>query len=112
MSCEINFKANINILDKSFNNIEEIKNKIDENIFLVISLETDIKMLASSNPKDIVPEDWSAQRIDWINNQISEKLNLIYEYNLENFKLSCYIEYLEEELYNSLNKISKEENIN
>jgi hypothetical protein len=97
MSWGITFKTEIELLRMSFNSIEEVKDKVKENDSLINSLEIEIKMFTSSNPKDIIPNDWNEQPIDWINNQITEKLNLLHEYIIENFKLSCYIEYLEEQ---------------
>lgn len=112
MSWGTTFKIDIELIRESFNSIDEVKSHIDENDVLINRLETDIKMFASSNPRDIVPTNWNEQPIDWINNQINEKLCLLYEYNVENFKLYRYIEFLEEQYENAIDKISKEENIN
>ena len=107
MSWGINFKIDIELSRMSFNNIQEVKDKIEENESIINTLISEIKMFAASNPRDIVPVDWNEQPIDWINIQINEKINSYNEYSNETFKLYCYVEYLEienEEITNLLSE--------
>lgn len=86
------FKASIYISRKVFNSNSELLDEIHEVKQRIEETQRLLSMYAVSNPKDIIPEDWKDDSINFINNKIVEllesyeeditllvKLDLLYE---------------------------------
>ena len=91
------FKADIYLNRMSFNSILEINSKLKENDLWIKSNKDKIKMLCSSNVRDVVPEEWKDEPVEWLNIQCNDYINQIIEYEKENQLLELYKEYLENE---------------
>lgn len=97
MGWGIQFKSDIYLSRQEYVTKQEVQDKIDELNKDIDSYKNQIKMFASSNPKDIIPDDWKDEPIRWINNQIEELFLLIDEYTVDNYKLQLYLDYLNEQ---------------
>lgn len=90
------FKIDIYLNRQIYKNREEVEYKIEEEKEYIQSIKDRLKMFASSNIADIIPNDWKDQPIDWLNTQIDDLLD---EYNNTKFnliQLELYLEYLKE----------------
>jgi len=105
MGWGINFKTNIYLSRQNFSNKFEVINKIKGNDEIIKKHEDIFKMFASSTPKNIIPDDWNEQPIDWLNNSITDELINYNELIIENYNLSLYLNYLIE---NNINEIKSE----
>jgi len=90
------FNTNIFIKRKKFNNKSDVISHLEEINDSIISYESAIKMFVSSNPRDIIPLDWSEQPIDWLGSTINEKFEEYKELIVERCFINLYIEYLDE----------------
>jgi len=94
MSWGIDFKADIYLSRQSYSTKYEVEDKISEMNKIITDCESELKMFASATPKDIVPPDYSEEQINWLSNQIAEILEMNQEYLLERYRLTLYLEYL------------------
>ena len=98
------FTTDIFLSRMSFDSKSEVEDKITEINNYVDICKTNIKLYASSTPRDIIPEDWKDEPIQWINNKLDEEFNSLSEYENELRLLNQYLNYLEE---NDINIIKK-----
>ena len=96
MSWGIDFKADIFLSHISINSLAELEDLIQEKEQDVARCKEQLLMYASSSPKEITPEDWEGESINFIQNQVNmifvdydETINLLRD-------LYYYKEYLEE----------------
>lgn len=92
MSWGIDFKADIYLSRQSYSSKGEVEDRMEELDKEINDYETELKMYAISQPRDVVPDD--EDQISWINNRINEILELYQECVNERFKLYLYLEYL------------------
>jgi hypothetical protein len=97
MGWGIDFKANIFLSKMSFSNESELLELIKEKEDDIITYQKQILMYVSSNPKDIVPDDWKDEPIQFLQSEI-ERLFEVYDTTLNLLKdLYYYKEYLKDE---------------
>lgn len=72
------FTADIYLSRQIYENTFEIKEKIREIDIDINRIKNVLHMLAASNIKDITPEEWKDEPIDFLNNKL-EDLFLQYE---------------------------------
>jgi hypothetical protein len=89
------FTANVYLNRMSFEAIEDVRNKIDENINVINDAKQKIKMFVSSTPIGIIPDEWKEEPINWLNSEIDILFEIIDESIKENVILYQYVEYLE-----------------
>jgi len=94
MAWGTDFIAEVYLSKLIFNNEIAVQNKIDENINEMEDAKQRIKMFVSSNPSDIIPNEWNDSPIDWLNNSINDLFEAIIKLTEENVRLYQYIEYL------------------
>lgn len=91
------FKADIFLNRMNFENKSEVEDKIEELRKSISDAKVRIKMHASANVKDLIPEDWKDQPIDFISNE----LDVLFEWHDECLNtlqlLNLYKEKLEED---------------
>ena len=96
MGWGIEFNADIYLSRQVFNSKTEVEEKIEEIVQYINNSKSMLMMFASSTPKDIIPEEWEENPLDWINNQINEILDTLQEDMIKTYNLRLYLEYLEE----------------
>lgn len=96
MGWGIDFKAEVFLNKMTFGNIQEVKNKIEENNNYISDSKQKIKMFVSSTPINITPDEWKEEPINWLSSEIDILFEIIYDSIKENVLLYQYIEYLEE----------------
>jgi hypothetical protein len=94
MSWGINFKTDIYLSRQSYSSKGEVEDRIAEIDKAIYDWEAELKMYASSTPKDIVPPDDSEDTVNWLNIRINEVLETYQEYLIERYRLDLYLEYL------------------
>ena len=77
----IEFHSEYEIIDK--------KNELEESINRSKGL---LKMLSSSNPRDVVPEDWKDDPLNWIATNVDDLINSIQEESILLYQLSLYLD--------------------
>lgn len=92
MSWGIEFKADIYLSRQSYSSKGEVEDRMEELDKEINDYETELKMYAISQPRDVVPDD--EDQISWINNRINEILESYRECVNDRFKLYLYLEYL------------------
>ena len=96
MSYEQYFKTEIQ-LREFYHSIYHLQDEIDDLNKMINNVEAEIKMFASSNPKDIIPDEWKEEQpIDWLNMELNNKFDSYNEFIIKKFKLELYMEYLKE----------------
>jgi hypothetical protein len=94
MGWGINFTTDIYLSRTSFNDRQEVLDKISENEIEIRKLVEQIKMFAIANVRDIVPEDWKEEPVLWISLGIDGLMEQISEIEWENVRLHYYEEFL------------------
>jgi len=90
----IDFKADIYLSRQDYgSNPSQVQDAIDDLSEGIEQNESRLKMFASSNVRDIVPEEWKDQPLDWINAEINSivgslKEDIVHRYQLELYKES------------------------
>ncbi|MDA3856282.1 MAG: hypothetical protein PF569_08545 [Candidatus Woesearchaeota archaeon] len=97
MSWGIDFTTDIFLSRIQINSKEHLVDIIEEKEEDLKSIEALLKMYTSSNPKDIIPEDWKEESIMFLNLKLEELFSDQREL-IETLKdLYYYKEYLENE---------------
>ena len=94
MGWGINFTTDIYLSKVSYPTKMSVEDKIKEYDESIDDCESQIKMYASSTPKDIIPKEWNEEPICWINERLLELFDVYYENTINRYKLSLYLEYL------------------
>lgn len=89
-----NFNTDVYLSRMTFTDVNDVKDKINENNNYISDLLSQIKMIGSANPKDIIPEDWKEEPIRWISNEIDSLMEQILDFERENVRLNQYEDYL------------------
>ena len=90
------FEINIFLNKQKYRTKEKVKEKIKGLEDYMYSVKCKLKMFASSNLSETVPKDWNDEPINWLNKEVEELLEELYEDSIEVYKLNLYIEYLDE----------------
>jgi hypothetical protein len=96
MAWGIDFKTTLTLTRQEYSSIDEVEMQIKEYDKEISNIEVKLKMLISSTPKDIIPDDWKEEPINWLNQYIDEEFTCYQETLIERFKLYEYREYLKE----------------
>ena len=100
------FTADIYLNRLIFNSIYELEDTIQNCKDEIEEHNRTLLMYASSNPKDIVPEEWEDQSMDFIRREVGEVLREL-ESEIRQLKdLEYYSQYLKE---NNITHIKHEE---
>jgi hypothetical protein len=103
------FKADLYLSRIIFTSIGEIEDKLKEYDESINNIEAEIKMYASSTPKDIIPDDYKDEPINWLTLRLNELYENYRESLINGFKLSLYLEYVEENKIDLLKENKKDE---
>ena len=88
------FNCDIFLSREDITSKEQLESLIRDKELLLAEIKQKLAMFASANPKDIVPDEWKDESINYLNNNIQElvedftniHLQLInYEYCLANY---------------------------
>lgn len=96
MSWGTEFKTDIYLSRQSYSSKYEVEEEMEKIENSIKDVENRIKMYVSSNPKDIIPDDWNEEPISWLNNNITEEFELYSECLIDRYKLNLYLKYLNE----------------
>jgi len=94
MSWGTDFKTDIFLSHQSFISKYDVELKIKELDELISKLESNMKMFASANPKDIIPNDWNDEPINWLSNEIEDIFELYRESIVNRYNSNLYLDYL------------------
>lgn len=96
MSWGVDFESNIFLSHQDYQgNKYLVKEAIEDRQADIIQAESSLRMLASSNPKDVTPEDWDSP-IEWIYSETETLFESLKEAHVSMCKLQLYLEHLEE----------------
>lgn len=96
MGYGIDFKADIYLNRISIENKYQLEDMVQEKEKELITYKEQIMMFVSSNPKDIIPDDWKDEPIRFLQNEVDQIFEG-YDENMNLLKdLYYYKEYLEE----------------
>lgn len=97
MGWGIDFPADIFLSHQDYNeNIYQVEDAIQEHKESLSLLTNSILMHCSANLKDVVPEEWKDDSIEWLRGFVIDILNQIKTLNCDILKLELYKEYLTE----------------
>ncbi|MFA5366527.1 MAG: hypothetical protein WC333_01195 [Dehalococcoidia bacterium] len=68
--------------------------KLEELDKTIEDIKAQIKMYSSATPKDIMPEDWKEEPINWLSTRLDELFENYEEKVIEMFKISMYLDYV------------------
>jgi hypothetical protein len=91
-----NFKTDIFISKQFFGSKGDIEMRLDELDKTINDIEASLKMYASATPKDIMPEDWKEDPINWFDIKLNELFENYQEAVVKRFKVGLYRDYIEE----------------
>jgi len=98
MSWGIDFIADVYLDRQDYNkNPYMVRDAIQSCEDEINSIESSIKMLCSATPKDIVPEEEKDNVLNWLQIIIEDNLSSLQELYVKKYKLSLYLEHLEDE---------------
>ena len=92
MSWGTDFTAEIFLQGHIFYSKYELENKIKEIEILLQDYKSSIKMYAISNIRDIIPEDWKEDSVDYISSKIDELMEYYDETCMTLINLNHYLE--------------------
>ena len=96
------FDTTVFISHLNVNNVEHAKELIEDEKANIESAISQLKMFAAANTNDIVPEDWSEQKIAFIAQEIDEIMEGISDSQTLIVKLQLYVDKIE--IYDKLEK--------
>lgn len=98
MGWGVDFSADIFLSKQNYNkNIYQVQEMIDQYNRGLEEHKASILMYCSANLKDVVPEEWKDDSIEWLRDFINDKFEQIDTLNKDILKLEYYKEYLEKE---------------
>jgi hypothetical protein len=89
------FRTNIFISKQTFGSKDDIEMKLAELDETINDIESQIKMYASATPKDIMPDDWKDEPINWLGIRLEELFVSYQEALIERFKTTLYQDYID-----------------
>ena len=90
------FKSDISLHRENFTSKLGVEDDIDELNIDIKDIESRIKMYTTVSLKEIIPEDWGEEPINWISIRINELLKSYTESIIKRYKLELYLEYINE----------------
>jgi predicted RNase H-like nuclease (RuvC/YqgF family) len=97
MGYGIQFKPDIFIPRLTLSTVSELKDKIEETEEYIEDIQRRLLMWASSNPRDVIPEDWKNEPINFIRNEVSELIDFLLEESTNLHNLKTLLEYVKTE---------------
>jgi hypothetical protein len=96
MSWGTDFRTDIFISKQVFGSKGDIEMKLEELDKTINGIEAQIKMYASSTPKDIIPDDWKEEPVNWLDIRLNELFENYQEALDERYKIYLYRDYVNE----------------
>lgn len=97
MSWGVDFSADIFLSHQDYQgNIYQVEDAIQEHKQSLNLLTNSVLMYCSANLKDVVPEEWKDDSIEWLRGFMVDILDQIKILNCDVLKLELYKEYLTE----------------
>ncbi len=107
MGYGIQFKPDIFLSKCTISTVEELEEKIEETKQYIEDTQSRILMWAAANPKDVVPNSWKEEPINFIRNEVRDILNFIAEESEMLTKLNILLEYVKSEKITDLKTLQK-----
>lgn len=97
MGWGVDFKANIYLKRQEYNkNKFLVQDAIAECKVEINNIISHLHMLGASTPKDVVPEDYKEDILNWIHQEIENSYDQLKESIVKEYQHGLYLEYLEE----------------
>jgi hypothetical protein len=90
------FTTDIFLSRENYRSIYDLEDKIKEDEKDLENIRSKILMFASSNPKDIIPEDWKEEPINFIHREVNNLLDELYELDMFLNRRYLYLQYLKD----------------
>ena len=90
------FKADVFLSRQEYPTKYDVESRIKEFDEFICKCESLLKMYASATPNNIIPSDNSDDPINWLNNLVSEELEMYREHIINRYNLGLYLHYLDE----------------
>jgi hypothetical protein len=94
MASETIFNKTISIRREIFISEEDLIERIHFYEEQLNNCRAKLVALTASNPRDIIPEEWKDQSIDYLFNKVSDILSELEEYTVLLFKCEMFLDYL------------------
>jgi hypothetical protein len=90
------FKTEIFLSKAQFNSMSHLEQEIEELEESIGATKQTIAMYVAASPKDIIPEEWKEQGVDFLKHRIDENMEILEEELLKLCTLRLLKEYCEE----------------
>jgi predicted RNase H-like nuclease (RuvC/YqgF family) len=97
MGYGIQFKPDTFLSKYTIATIEELEEKIEDSKQWIQDIESRLFMWATVNPKDVIPEEWKDEPIDFIRNSVRTLLESLSEESEKLSKLNTLLDYVKSE---------------
>ena len=89
------FKQEIYLNRVIFDDISDVQDAIKDKELSIADAEKRMLMFASSNIKDVVPDEWKDEPINYIHNQVSALIEEMMSDHLDLLNLRSFFSYVE-----------------
>ncbi len=96
MAWGTDFTTDIYLSRETYTSRQEVINKIEELTDSINGYKTKLKMYASANLNDILPDEWNEDPISWLDVQLNDLFELYDEDTIKQYRLGLYLDYLKE----------------
>jgi hypothetical protein len=90
------FKTEVYLNRQLFSHLSEVEERVEDRRLQIEDIKRRLLMFASSNVRDIVPDDWKEEPINWINNHVGDLLSDLIIDVREFIQLEAFVEYVKE----------------
>lgn len=102
------FITEVHLSKETYNSIYELEDKIEEDKKDLERLNAKILMYASANPRDLIPEDWKDEPINFIHFDVNQLLEELYETTMMLGRRYLYLQYLKDNNIEFIKDANKE----
>jgi len=90
------FKTEVYLNRQLFSHLLEVEDRVEDRRLQIEDAKRRLLMFASANVRDIVPDDWKEEPINWVNNHVVDLVaDLIIDVR-ELVQLEAFVEYVKE----------------
>jgi len=90
------FKTEVYLNRLTFSHLSEVEEKVEDRRLHIEDIKRRLLMFASANVRDIIPDDWKDEPINWVNNNVDDLLSDFVTNVRELMHLEAFLEYVKE----------------